>query len=161
MIVVSDTDILSTFGKIGALKHLKRLFEEIYIPPVVYEELRRAKEIGFGFVDELIENVQVLNLSEAEYSEFVRLAEHEKYLHSGELQGIVLCTHRNGVLLTNDKKAREFCKANNIVYFDIKGILRAFYKQRLLREEEIRNLVGAIEDKDNTRIKDFEAVFDI
>ena len=45
MIVVSDSDILSMFGKVGAVQHLKRLFEEIYIPPAVYEELRRAKEI--------------------------------------------------------------------------------------------------------------------
>jgi hypothetical protein len=27
MIVVSDSDILSMFGKVGAVKHLKQLFE--------------------------------------------------------------------------------------------------------------------------------------
>ena len=48
MIIVSDSDILSMFGKAGAVQHLKRLFGVIYIPPAVYEELRRAKEIGFG-----------------------------------------------------------------------------------------------------------------
>ncbi len=90
------------FGKVGAVQHLKQLFEEIYIPPAVYEELRRAKEIGFDFVDELIQNISILSLTEKEYSEFVRLIEDEKYLHSGELQGIILCKYRNGVLLTND-----------------------------------------------------------
>jgi hypothetical protein len=34
------------FGKVGAVQHLKRLFWESYIPPAVYEELIRAKEIG-------------------------------------------------------------------------------------------------------------------
>ncbi|CAD6493386.1 MAG: hypothetical protein DIAAKJNI_00480 [Candidatus Argoarchaeum ethanivorans] len=160
MIVVSDSDILSMFGKVGAVQHLKRLFEEIYIPPAVYEELWRAKEIGFNFVDELVENVKILNLSEEEYSEFVRLMKDEDYLHSGELQGIVLCTHRNGVLLTNDRRAKNFCKRNNIVYFDIKGVLRAFYKKNVLEREEIRDLVEAIEEKDNTRIKDFKGVFE-
>ena len=159
-IVVSDSDILSMFGKVGAVQHLKRLFEEIYIPPAVYEELRRAKEIGFDFVDELIENVRIMNLNEDEYSEFVRLMEDENYLHSGELQGIELCKHRNGVLLTNDRRAKNFCKRNNIVYFDIKGVLRAFYKKNVLEREEIRDLVEAIEEKDNTRIKGFEAVFE-
>ena len=38
MIVVSDSDILSMFGKVGAVKHLKRLFEEIYIKKKVLEE---------------------------------------------------------------------------------------------------------------------------
>ncbi|GAH89728.1 unnamed protein product, partial [marine sediment metagenome] len=144
----------------GAVQHLKRLFEEIYIPPAVYEELSRAKEIGFDFVDELIEDIRILNLNEDEYSEFVRLMEDEDYLHSGELQGIVLCKHRNGVLLTNDRRAKNFCKRNNIVYFDVKGILRAFYKKKILEVEEIRDLVAEIEEKDNTRIKDFEAVFE-
>ena len=160
MIVVADSDILSMFGKVGAVPHLKRLFEEIYIPPAVYEELRRAKEIGFDFVDELIENVSILNLSEEEYSEFVRLMEEEDYLHSGELQGIVLCKHRYGVLLTNDRRAKNFCKRDDIVYFDVKGILRAFYKKKVLEREEIRDLVETIEEKDNTRIKDFEEVFE-
>jgi predicted nucleic acid-binding protein len=160
MIVVSDCDILSMFGKVGAVKHLKRLFEEIYIPPAVYEELCRAKEIGFDFVDELLENIKILNLSEDEYSEFVRLMDAEEYLHSGELQGIVLCEHRNGVLLTNDRRAKNFCKRNNIVYFDVKGILRAFYKKKVLKEEEMRDLVKEIEEKDNTRIRGIEEVFE-
>ncbi len=64
----------------------------------MYEELRRAKEMGFDFVDDLIENIEILNLSGDEYSEFVRLVEDERYLHSGELQGTVLCRNRNGVL---------------------------------------------------------------
>ena len=42
------------------------------------------------------------------------------------------------------------------MYFDIKGVLRAFYKE----SEEIRDLVEAIEEKDNTRIKGFEVVFE-
>lgn len=85
---------------------------------------------------------------------------NEDYLHSGELQGIVLCKLRNGVLLTNDRRAKNFCKTDNIVYFDLKGILRALYKKNVLDGEEIRDLVEAIEEKDNTRIKDFEDVFE-
>jgi len=160
MIVVSDSDILSMFGKAGAVSRLKQLFVEIYIPPAVYDELRRAKEIGFDFVDELIDNTEILNLSEDEFSEFIRLANDERYLHSGELQGIVLCRNRDGVLLTNDRKAKNFCKRDGIAYFDIKGILRAFYKERVLKEEEIRRIVKDIEEKDNTRLKGFEDIFE-
>jgi len=72
----------------------------------------------------------------------------------------ILSKHRNGVLLTNDRRAKNFCKRNNIVYFDIKGVLRAFYKTNVLGREEIRDLVEAIEEEDNTRIKGFEAVFE-
>ena len=34
------------------------------------------------------------------------------------------------------------------------------YKTNVLESEEIRDLVKAIEEKDNTRIKGFEAVFE-
>ena len=34
------------------------------------------------------------------------------------------------------------------------------YKTNVLESEEIRDLVEAIEEKDNTRIKGFEAVFE-
>jgi len=34
------------------------------------------------------------------------------------------------------------------------------YKKNVLEREEIRDLVEAIEEKDNTRIKGFEAVFE-
>ncbi len=65
-----------------------------------------------------------------------------------------------GVLLTNDRKAKNFCKRDGIAYFDIKGILRAFYVEIVLNEEEIRSLVKEIEEKDNTRIKGFEEIFE-
>jgi len=42
------------------------------------------------------------------------------------------------------------------IYNDVKGVLRAFYKE----SEEIRDLVEAIEEEDNTRIKGFGAVFE-
>jgi len=47
----------------------------------------------------------------------------------------------------------------SVAHFDIKGILRAFYTKKVLKEEEIRDLVKNIEDKDNTRIKHFKEVF--
>ena len=40
------------------------------------------------------------------------------------------------------------------------GVLRAFYKPNVLEREEISDLVEAIEEKDNTRIKGFERVFE-
>ena len=62
---------------------------------------------------------------------------NEDYLHSGELQGIVLCKYRNGVLLTNDRRAKNFCKTDNIVYFDLKGILRALQKRMFWMEKKL------------------------
>lgn len=79
---------------------------------------------------------------------------------AGNCKGPVLCKNRNGVLLTNERRAKNFCKRTDIAYFDIKGILRAFYKEKVLKEEEIRSIVKDIEEKDNTRIKGFEEIFE-
>ena len=46
MIVVSDSDILSMFGKVSAVQHLKRLFKEI-------EEKDNTRIKGFEEVFEL------------------------------------------------------------------------------------------------------------
>ncbi len=75
--MVADSGILSMFGKAGTVSHLKQLFGVIFIPLTEYDELRRAKETGFDFVDELIDSTEILNLSGDEFSEFVRLANDE------------------------------------------------------------------------------------
>ncbi len=159
MIPVAYTDILSMFGKVGYIRTLKRLFKELKMPSAVYEELLRAKEVGFSFVDDVFTDIEVINLSEDEHKEYVSLISDEKYLHKGELQGIIICKHRGGILLTNDKKAKNFCTKNGILYFDIKGILRALFLRAILNEEEIQKLAARIEETDNTTIKGLKEIF--
>ena len=161
MIPVDDTDILSMFGKVGSISTLKRLFKELKVPSAVYEELLRAKEVGFSFVDDVFTDIEVINLSEDEHKEYVSLINNEKYLHKGEVQGIIICKHRGGILLTNDKKAKNFCIKNGIIYFDIKGILRALLLRDILNEEEIQKLAARIEETDNTTIKGLEEIFKV
>ena len=48
--VIADTDILSTFGKIGRLDLLQLLFGQVYIAPAVWRELGRAAHLGFVWV---------------------------------------------------------------------------------------------------------------
>ncbi|MDP2765946.1 MAG: hypothetical protein Q8O41_00615, partial [Candidatus Methanoperedens sp.] len=77
----------------------------------------------------------------------------------GELMCMVLCKNRKYIFLTNDKQAKNFCRENGILFFDIKGILRALFLQNILKEKEIRRLASEIEEKDNTSIKGFEEIF--
>ena len=123
------------------------------------EALRRAKRVGFDFVDDLIDNIMIPNLSgDLGYSEFVRLVKDERDPHS-ELRGIVPCRNRNGVLLTNDR-GQEFLREGDIAYFDIKGILMVFYVETVLNEEDIKSLVKGTKEEGNKRIKGFEEIFE-
>lgn len=45
---ITDTDILSTFGKIGRMNFLEVLFSKIYITPAVYWELLQAERMHLG-----------------------------------------------------------------------------------------------------------------
>ena len=63
-------------------------------------------------------------------------------------------------MTTKSKRYLDDCSFGQR-YFDVKGILRAFYKKKVLEEGEMRDLVKEIEEKDNTRIKGFEEVFEL
>ena len=130
-----------------------------FMPLQVYEELLKAKDVGLSFIDYVLDDIEVINLSEEEHHEYISLLKNEKYLHKGEVQAIIVCKHRSGVLLTNDKKAKKFCTKNGIPCFDIKGILRAFLLRNILNEIELRQLIYQIEDADNTTIKGIEEIF--
>ena len=54
--MIFDTDILSMLGKIGRTDLLRKLFPEtsLVITFEVYNELLRAKEAGYDFVDDIL-----------------------------------------------------------------------------------------------------------
>lgn len=84
MIVLADTDILSAFAKVNAMKLIKKLFEELKISPSIYEELMRAKRAGYSFVDNIFQNTEIILLSEMEFNSFRNLLENEKNMHEAE-----------------------------------------------------------------------------
>jgi predicted nucleic acid-binding protein len=48
--VIADTDILSTFGKIGRIDLLLLLFHKVYVASAVYHELLQAERVGLTWV---------------------------------------------------------------------------------------------------------------
>jgi predicted nucleic acid-binding protein len=149
----ADTDILSAFAKAGAIKYLKEFCGKLEISPSVYEELMRAKRAGYSFVDEILQEVDIILPSEDEFESFRNLLESRKDLHEGECQLIVLCKSRKGILLTNDRFVKKFCRKNNIDFLDLEDILRALKLRKILKHDELIKLIENIEKKDSTIIK--------
>ncbi len=158
MIFFADTDILSAFAKAGAIKYLKQLCADLKISPAIYEELVRAKHAGYTFVDEIVNDVEIILLTEEEYKSFKNLLESKKDLHEGECQLIVLCKSRYGILLTNDKAVKKYCNKSSIDFLDMEDILRALKLRKILRHEELKKLILDIENKDWTTIKSKEDI---
>jgi len=75
--MIFDTDILSMLGKIGRADLLRKLFPKasFMITLEVYNELLRAKEEGYNFVDDILEQgFEVVPLD----SELIKAYEEKK-----------------------------------------------------------------------------------
>lgn len=142
------------------MEQLKELFEELKISPSVYEELMRAKRAGYSFVDAIFRNVDIVLLSENEFNSFRYLLENERNMHEGECQLIALCRSRKGILLTNDRYVKNYCKENKIEFLDMEEILRAMKLKKILSCEGLRKLIEDIEKKDHTIIRSKEDILE-
>ena len=62
--MIFDTDILSMLGKIGKTDLLRKLFPKtsLVISFEVYNELLRAKEAGYDFVDDVLDKREIENV---------------------------------------------------------------------------------------------------
>ena len=158
MNLVFDTDILSTFGKIRRLDLLRELFPNamLLVPPSVYDELFKARERGYEFVDYIIESgiLEVTPLNEEELELLSKLREERRSLGLGELEGISICKHREYILVTNDITAKKVCDQNRIKFIDLSMILKSLLVAEVLTDDELKAVIDEIERKDRVVIKD-------
>jgi predicted nucleic acid-binding protein len=157
-----DTDILSMLGKTGSTAILSKLFSksELLITFEVYNELLRAREAGYDFVDDILaQGFRVMHLDPDLFKEYEQKKKELKNIHAGELTSILLCKKIGMDFATNDNKAKKFCKEYGVEWIDIIDILRLCYLKKLLERSEIEKLISDIEEKDMTRIRNIERIF--
>lgn len=150
---IADTDILSTFGKIGRMDLLRRLFQTVHVAPAAHGELLKAEQVGFGWVASVKQAVELLPLTESESRQADQLFTSYPQLGRGEIESFVLAQTHHLLCLTNDRQAKEVSKALGLPYLDLEEILRALKVRRILTTEALAQLIEQIEEKDHTRIK--------
>lgn len=153
-IIVLDCDLISTFAKINKISLLENLFpnHQMVITTCVYDELVRVKVYGFSFPSRILQsNIKLINIQEEERITFEDFL-YDYRIHIGEAEGIAIAKHRNGIFLTNDSKAIEFCKEKDVKVLSLKEILRKIAAGKLVSKNEMTGLIRDIEDKDNTFI---------
>ncbi|MEA1894365.1 MAG: hypothetical protein U9N36_04005 [Euryarchaeota archaeon] len=150
------------FGKIGRIDLLRKLFPKasLVISFEVYNELLRAKEAGYNFVDDILEQgFGIVYLD----SELIKEYEENKIklrnIHAGELTSILLSKREGMAFVTNDGKAKRFCEENGVEWLDIIDLLRLCYLKHVLDVRGIEKVVREIEEKDRTRITRKEEIF--
>ncbi len=157
-----DTDILSMLAKIGRVDLLKKLFPEssLLITFEVYNELLRAKEAGYDYIDDIINHeFKVVHLDADLIEEYEQKKDSLKSLHAGELTSILFCKKRGMDFATNDTRAKRFCKENGVEWLDIVDILRLCYLKQVLDRKEIEKVIRDIEETDRTKIARKERIF--
>lgn len=152
--IVADTNIRSTFARLGRLELLFAVAETetLHLPPAVVKEIEIGLRRGHGFLQPIVDGLaggvrfQPLTLTAEEKS----LAETwPSSLNAGERECIAVCARRSGgKLLTNDKRARNYCQENRLPCLDLKLILRRLWQAKYSTKEEVRTLIAAIEQRE-------------
>lgn len=63
-------------------------------------------------------------------------------------------------MVANDNVAKKFCEKNNVTWVDIVELLRFGFLNGEISENEGWKIVKEIEEKDRTKIKNAERVFE-
>lgn len=163
MDIIVDSDVLSTFGKIRKYELLLKLFpkSKILVSPSVYQDLIVAKDLGYGFVEYVLDyKPQICTLNQKENEESKKLKEREKSLGWGEIESIILAKDRGFILLTNDKRAIKTASKLKVDYFNLPMLLRQFWKQNILSKDEVRKIINLIEEKDKVFLLNKSQIFE-
>jgi predicted nucleic acid-binding protein len=162
-VIVLDTSIISTFALIGAMDLLYALFpnDDLVVTPAVYTELVVGTREGRPFLQAVVEQVESgrLKLCVLTAEEFMQRLRLPTSLGSGEAESIVLCQSRGAAFVTNDRRARNFCRSEGLEVFDLIEVLRALWTLGVCSKQQVRQLVADIESKEGAVIRRKGAIF--
>ncbi|MBE9594101.1 MAG: hypothetical protein IMF19_11570, partial [Proteobacteria bacterium] len=102
---------------------------------------------------------EVLYPSEEESEEYQKLLIEKRTLGKGELEAISICRYRRYIFSSIDAAALRFADENGVETLELHSILRSLWESSLQSKEEVKEIIAEIEKKDNTSIKDIDAVF--
>ncbi|MEA3397983.1 MAG: hypothetical protein U9R05_11020 [Chloroflexota bacterium] len=135
MPVIANTTIISNFAASGRVELLHTLWNILYIPEQVYDEIQAGLLLGYDFyadIHSLIypfsENGWLYLTSLHSSDEFRLFGELTSTLHSGEAACLSIAAHRQWTFLSDDKAARRAGASLNIPVSGTLGVLLALVK---------------------------------
>ena len=143
MIVISDTTPLISLLKIGRLDLLERLFEQVYIPSAVFNELTADER--FRLEAEQIKNKQYIIIKCVNNSESVSILKRATGLDQGESEAIVLSDEMKAdLILMDEAKGRTVSAQLGIRIMGTIGVLIIAYEEGFLSSSEVRECVEGL-----------------
>ena len=156
VIIICDTDFLSSFLKIKRLELVRYLFKakNLYIPVAVLSEVAKT-----NLITDLLDKkwVKVENVSDADFKKVKQNKEFTN-LGSGEKECFALCKRfKNSVLLISDNKARRIANKNGMVTLNISAFLLSCKEMGILESDDIANIIHDLRAKDYYEFSEAES----
>ncbi len=158
MDVVIDTDILSTFVKVGKTGLLHRLFPKsrILLCPAVHSEISRA--VKLGIVDSVPASVSRIELALSE-KRLAREIGERTALGAADIECLAVAKSRECLMLTNDRQVANETLSIAVNQLGLPLLLRELWKSGVLSKAGVVKLVDEIERKDRIAIKNKGLIF--
>ena len=128
--IISDSTTLIILSDLKRFNLLSNIFEKVYIPKKVFEEVNYRNNIKLPKFIEIIE----INQNEL-------LTNLKKILDEGESEAIALAVQKKLPLIIDEKKGRKVAKNLNIEIIGLLGILYLNYKKNHLSKKEIEEFL--------------------
>jgi predicted nucleic acid-binding protein len=161
--ILVDTSILSTFARVDALELLWALFPSVPlgVTPAIFREVQEAVTQGCGWLAQVPGLVKSgrLQLATATPAEVLAAEELPDSLGLGEREAIALCQSRGWSFVTNDRRARNYCREAGVEVFDLAGLLRALWTTGARPKKFVRGVLDRMEQAEGIVFKNKEAIF--
>ena len=128
--IVSDSTTIITLTNISRVDILSNLFDKIYIPEKVYEEIVQKENVSLDdtfFIKKVIKDKELCRLL-------------EKSLDDGESEAIVLAKEMNLHLLIDEKRGRKIASNMDVKIIGLIGLLMLNVKHNNLSSDEVLNV---------------------
>jgi len=132
-IVISDTTALIILAKSDAFSLLSNLFQKIYIPQAVYDELM-VKEDIVNYRIKKFDTIVVKPVSDLAILERVKMLKIDR----GEVEAISLALELNLMLIIDERKGRKIALNQGLKIVGVLGILIENYRQKHLTLDEVK-----------------------
>ena len=117
-------------------------------------------DYGYTFPAKIIEFFDIVTPSREDIKGYKKLLLDKTNLGKGEIESIVVCKNREYLFSSMDDKALKFAKGCGVKTISLHAILRSLLKSNIVKEEEAREIIKEIEEKDKTTILNQEAKID-
>nr|AGF93347.1 nucleic acid binding protein [uncultured organism] len=159
--ILVDTNILSTFAKVDSLDLLRKMFGKMHISPNVFEEVKRAEELGYPHAENILAWVRddIISIACPNESEIELMDKVPSSFGRGERDCVAMAMKRDALIVTNERKVLNYCEENDLAHVRLNTILRELCKKEIMKEKEVRFLINKMEEEDNLIITDISSIF--